>query len=223
MSITTDTFLTIVAYSVVVAMFPALLVALIIIHSRRQKAKPMLTIYIDPSHDEQPPRDVDAYVRGVLIAAANQPGSPLTITTNSDEVITKFLEVIEELKIDRRNVIFLGSFPRAQTPKLVITYDPIVGTACPDGMAVHNAAALVQDALRGTGPIYHTTSSSLLIDAVRLQVVQGQFNAEHLTFRFMNKNLVVNSKGRLPEWPRGFCDYQIKILGSLCRGGMPDE
>ena len=100
--------------------------------------------------------------------------------------------------------------------KVVIVYDPIEGLCVPDGLVTSE----VNKALEGASNVLDTElnlviSSSDLIDQWRLMRKYGKI--DELLIIFNGKEIEVNSKGGMPHWPKGLCDYNVHRLSQLLK------
>lgn len=97
--------------------------------------------------------------------------------------------------------------------ELRITYDATNGTAIRDGQADMIAEMLIHK----DGLVCFETASSSLITSVRVAIKKGLIPFQKVTFVFDGKEIKPDVNGRLPEWPKGFCDHESIRLAILSK------
>ena len=93
-------------------------------------------------------------------------------------------------------------------------WDPEHGIALPDN-AVDAWAQSLLTLHQESGEVVVEIGSETLVDALRLLVCRGQVKPEDLAFICNGEILTVNEGGRLPVWPKGFCDKTISQVVEL--------
>lgn len=60
-----------------------------------------------------------------------------------------------------------------------------------------------------------STSTSLVIDAIRIAVLLGEIDRSRVVFKYNGENIHIDEYGNPSEWPRGFCDVDMNILEGI--------
>ena len=100
---------------------------------------------------------------------------------------------------------------------ITITYDVMNGKPVADGKAFILALMLAK---LGSTDIEEATSSSLLVDELRLLIKTGKIDYRAIVFKYTdiddNEHIIrSDADGRLNKWPKGFCDRRDEILEEL--------
>jgi len=98
--------------------------------------------------------------------------------------------------------------------KVIIHYDPLNGLTFPDSRNEHLVDEIVNKYQQGQD-VEVVFGNEIPIYYVRLAVKKGNLNWEDVTFHYGDIVLPVNKDGRLPRWPKGFCDYIETVLSQL--------
>lgn len=95
---------------------------------------------------------------------------------------------------------------------LTIEYDPINGSAVPDGKAVAFATEAVNAHQMSPRDETVVISNELVVDAFRVLVVRKVIH--HTDIQFKYKNIIIRAcpTGQLDAWPDGFCSNAETLL-----------
>jgi len=97
---------------------------------------------------------------------------------------------------------------------LKVTYDPENGSVVPDSGVPAFVEYVLSD-YRCDIKYAVSVGSEVLINGFRLAVCRAELDPDEIVFIFKGEELVVNAEGRLPVWPRGFCDLTTHQLSEL--------
>lgn len=96
---------------------------------------------------------------------------------------------------------------------LIVEYDPILGDHEPDALIHGYVIRMIHTFLNETeGTLHRVVANELMIMEVRVAIKQKRLNHEQVIFRFKGQDIHAHSNGRLPNWPKGFCDTYEKLL-----------
>jgi hypothetical protein len=96
---------------------------------------------------------------------------------------------------------------------LTVIYDPIEGDAYPDGKTKEVVYAIVEKANQEDLTV--TVSTELFIQRVRVAINKGIIDHTKVIIKFKDTILQPDKKGKLSQWPEGFCDYYEECLINL--------
>lgn len=101
---------------------------------------------------------------------------------------------------------------------LKVIFDPDHEPGTPDGKAANLAYSFVKCYQEDkVSTVSVTTSSHVVVDAFRLQVVRGEIDHKNLTFEYKGETITIGKNARLSNYPRGFCDHMERNLSELLR------
>lgn len=92
--------------------------------------------------------------------------------------------------------------------RIFCVYDPVHGEPTADGLV----ADLVADIVNSSGEKLLYTSSSLVIDYLRLAVFNEKLSPSEIAIRFQDMEILIDKDGRFSQCPIGFCDYVENVL-----------
>jgi hypothetical protein len=93
---------------------------------------------------------------------------------------------------------------------MIVTYDPTdYRSAVPDALAEQEAANIVA---RGVDTV---VSNAMVIDCLRVQVVEGHLSKDEVIVQFNGEPLVLNKYANFDKYPNGFCDHSVNIIQEL--------
>lgn len=101
---------------------------------------------------------------------------------------------------------------------LTLIFDPILGDATPDGLAQKTVELLLAEGR--ASDIERTTSTGLVIEHLRLKMAQGDVTPDDVVVLYQGARMCFDAKGKLPQWPKGFCTQHSAVLQSLVRGSL---
>ncbi len=61
----------------------------------------------------------------------------------------------------------------------------------------------------------YTTSSSIVILAIRAAIARGELDFTKIQFKFDDHILQPDKDGRMEYWPRGFCDIDFNFMDDI--------
>lgn len=99
--------------------------------------------------------------------------------------------------------------------------DPVSDFRCEDWMkSVLRTAKWLKNG-ETLNETYHV-STSLPFDYIRLAIVEGHIDCEHVLFQYNDGNgniqdIKVNEYGAITDWPDGFCDRHIDIAEKILK------
>lgn len=94
---------------------------------------------------------------------------------------------------------------------LKVEYDANNGISIPDGKVVKT----VHDWIAVGHDLAVSTSSMLVIEALRLAIKNKTIAVNAIEISFEGKVLKHNSLGQIETWPVGFCDLHDRLLEKL--------
>ena len=59
-----------------------------------------------------------------------------------------------------------------------------------------------------------------IFNRVRLGIASGELNVDEWGFVFNGKKLPLNNYGAIPDWPDGFCDYNMSVCEQILRKAL---
>ena len=97
---------------------------------------------------------------------------------------------------------------------ITFTYDPISGRAIPDGMVEVEYKLLMR--LKDAGmPLMTKFSTENIFTYIRLQIDLGNLDCNDVEFSYNGEVFRANEYGAIPDWPNGFCDYNIGLCEQI--------
>ena len=90
---------------------------------------------------------------------------------------------------------------------MILTYDPSHGIVVPDED--------IEEFLIRNKDFAVIVSSGTMVDGARALYKEGKIPV--LRIFFENRELSIDSNGRISNWPHGFCDVADKFLSRLAR------
>jgi len=102
---------------------------------------------------------------------------------------------------------------------LTVRYEPdnnLLEKVC-DGKAEKYVRDIVKSASGGMYTVLYT-SQEVVINYVRLCILEGLISHEDVEFSFGDKIVFPDKYGHLDWWPTGFCDYNDRLLERLLNG-----
>jgi ferredoxin-NADP reductase len=102
-----------------------------------------------------------------------------------------------------------------------IVYDAELGHALPDGKVrafVDQLAKENNEAADLTAESVWCIGTEQIIDHIRLAIKDGKISHEQVIFEYKGEEIRSDKDGRLPYWPKGFCEITSQVLMNLCRG-----
>ena len=90
--------------------------------------------------------------------------------------------------------------------------------AVPDDAAAAYVDSVLARFRQDGYPEGFSCGQEVVVNELRLRVQRGELAPEQLVFVHEGRHLPVNRAGRLPAWPRGFCDVASRQLSALVRG-----
>lgn len=102
---------------------------------------------------------------------------------------------------------------------LSVSYEPEVPdyTMKSDADAEKYVTDIVEEAAKGNYTVL-LTNQEIMIDCVRLCILEGKIPHKEVEFRFGDKIIFPDKYGHLDWWPVGFCDYRDNITNRLLNG-----
>lgn len=93
--------------------------------------------------------------------------------------------------------------------KINYTHSAVSGKDCD---AEAHAKEVISLFLNGETDMEVNTSNEIQVLAFRVLVAEGVISAKQLEIQFDGKPLELTDRGRIVEWPKGFCDVWEDLL-----------
>ncbi len=103
--------------------------------------------------------------------------------------------------------------------KLIIEYKPMLGDFVQDALVQQYVNGLIysfaEEQHLYPEVLHRDVGSELIITGIRVAIKQGKLNQNEVIFRFNGHNITADSRGRLSDWPNGFCNIWDSYLDKL--------
>lgn len=87
-----------------------------------------------------------------------------------------------------------------------------------DAVADYKAEKIAREFLLNLNQASISVSTENFITALRCLIMDGVYPPNQVTILYEGHRLSIDKDGRLPDWPKGFCDYTESFYLRLLHG-----